>query len=144
MPTPAQSKQAREAITAYNAGLSPEQRREQAIRAGQASGAARQAHRLFKDILKDILSAPITDEDEAFAALKALGFERPRHEDAIMLAASKKAATGDIEAVRFLRDTLGEKPTEAFNMNLTGKPVKSLDLSKLSDEELEALADKSD
>ena len=126
------------------AEMSPEERVEHARQAGRKSGEARAAHRLFKDILKDILSAPITDEDDAFAALKALGFEKPRHEDAIMLAASKKAATGDIEAVRFLRDPLGEKPTEAFNMNLTGKPVKSLDLSKLSDEELEALADKSD
>ena len=128
-------------IEEYNEGLSAEQRSENARRAAIASGEARRAHRLFRDILKDILSAPLETESDAYEALQKLGVKKPRQEDAIMLAASRKASMGDVEAIRFLRDTLGEKPTESFNLGVQGKPIQALDLSKLSDEELEALAD---
>ena len=128
-------------IEEYNEGLSASERSEAARRAGKASGEARAAHRLFRDILKDILSAPLETESDAYEALQKLGIKKPRQEDAIMLAASRKASMGDVEAIRFLRDTLGEKPTESFNLGVQGKPIQALDLSKLSDEELEALAD---
>ena len=114
------------------------------MNAAKASGEARRAHRLFKDILKDILSAPLETEAEQFKALQALGIKNPRQEDAVMLAASQKAMTGDVEAIRFLRDTLGEKPTEAFNLSVSDRPIKSLELGKLSDAQLEELADKTD
>lgn len=135
---------ARHDIRDWQALQSKEQLSAVAKQGADASARVRASHRLFKDILKDILSAPLETEDEKFRALKALGIEHPKQEDAVMLAASQKAMSGDIEAVRFLRDTLGEKPTEAFNMNLTGKPVKALDLSGLSDQELEALADQAE
>lgn len=138
------SEAARAHMTAYNNGLTAEERKQAALRAGKASGEVRRRHRLFRDILKEILSAPLETEDEAYAALRKLGMESPRQEDAILLATAQKAASGDIEAVRFLRDTLGEKPTDSFNLNMSNKPVKSLDLSGLSDEELEALADEAD
>ena len=124
----------------WRASVSESERHEQAVAAAKASGEARRAHRLFKDILKEILAAPLETEDEQFAALKKLGLEHPRQEDAVMLAASQKARNGDIEAIRFLRDTLGEKPTEAFNLAVSDRPIKSLDLGTLSDQELEALA----
>lgn len=128
-------------IEEYNEGLSAEQRSENARRAAIASGEARRAHRLFRDILKDILSAPLETESDAYEALQRLGLKNPRQEDAIMLAAAKKAADGDVESIRFIRDTVGEKPTESFNVGVQGKPIQALDLSKLTDEELEALAD---
>lgn len=131
-------------IELHNAALSAEERHESAIRAGKASGEARRAHRLFKDILKDILSAPLESEDDAYKALQALGIKNPRQEDAVMLAASQKASTGDIEAIRFLRDTLGEKPTDAFNLSVSDRPIKSLDMASLSDEQLAELADKAE
>lgn len=126
-------------IEKYNESLSAEERKERALAAAAKSGPARVQHRLFRDIIKDIMAAPIAPGQEA-DALKALGL-KANHENAILLAAAQKASSGDIEAVRFLRDTLGEKPTESFNVGVQGKPIQALDLSKLSDEELEALAD---
>ena len=130
-------------IVAYNEALSPEERSAQAKRAGVASGEARARHRLFKDILKDILALPIDNEDVAYVQLKKLGI-KANHENAMMLATAKRAMLGDVEAARFVRDTVGEKPTEAMQLAITDKPVKSLDLNKLSDTELEALADQAD
>lgn len=130
-------------IEIYNEGLSPEERTEQAKRAAAASAKARAQHRLFKDILKDILALPIDDEDVAYEQLEKLGL-KANHENAMMLASAKRAMLGDIEAARFVRDTVGEKPTEAMQLAITDKPVKALDMNALSDEELEALADQAD
>lgn len=130
-------------IADYTAALSPEQRVENAKRAAQASAKARAKHRLFKDILKDVLATPISSQEEAFGQLKALGLEA-NHENAMMLAAAKRAMLGDIEAARFVRDTVGEKPTEAFNLAVHNGPIKALDMAGLSDQELEALADQAD
>ena len=131
-------------IEVYNEALSPEERTKNAKKAAQASVEVRRRHRLFRDILNDILSAPLETEAEQYEALRKLGIERPRQEDAIMLAASQKAKSGDVEAVRFLRDTLGEKPTEAFNIAVSDKPVKAMELGKLTDDELASLADQTD
>lgn len=130
-------------INDWNAGLSAEQRTANAKVAAAASAEARRAHRLFKDILKDVLTADLSKDDEMTKALETLGL-KPTHENALMLASVLKAKTGDIEAVRFVRDTLGEKPTEAFNLSVSDRPIKSLDLGTLTDQELEALADQAD
>ena len=61
--------------------------------------------------------------------------------NAINLAVSGKAAQGDVEAARYLRDTVGEKPREGLELgNLDDKPLASLDLSKLTDEQLQIIA----
>jgi len=127
-------------IRDWQATLTADQRRECALRAAAASGEARRTHRLFKDILKDIMSAPLETDNDCYAALQALGIKSPRQEDAVMLAAAQKASTGDIEAIRFLRDTLGEKPTEAFNLAVLDKPIRAMELNGKSDDELAALA----
>lgn len=74
-------------------------------------------------------------------ALEKLGLE-PTYSNAIALQTICKAATGDIEAARFARDTAGDKPTEALRLALSDKPIAAMDLSQLSDAELSALADK--
>jgi hypothetical protein len=43
-----------------------------------------------------------------------------------------------------VRDTIGEKPTEQYNLAVQDKPIKALDLSGMTDEQLEALADSAD
>lgn len=112
---------------------------ENASKAGKASAAARRKHKAFRDVFRDILSLDVTDEKVA-ETLQSLGLD-PSFANAIGLQAILKAAqTGDIEAARFARDTIGEKPTEALQMSFD-KPVKAMDLSKLSDAELEALAE---
>jgi len=130
-------------IEKHNAALSAEERTAAAKRAGAASGEARRAHKAFRLILREMLALDLEDADEAVAALKKLGL-KPNQENALMLAALAKAKSGDIEALRFVRDTLGEKPTENYNLGMADKPIRSIDLSELSDEELAALADRVD
>ena len=109
---------------------------------GVASGEAKRRKRTFRELIELVMTMEV-DDPAVHAKLTELGLD-PTHDMAITMAAVRKAETGDIEATRYLRDTKGEKPTEALNLGITGKDVKSLDLSKLSDAELEALADQED
>ena len=109
---------------------------------GKNNAERNRKYRTFRECLQTILTLEVGDE-ALRAELEKMGLD-PSYSNAISMAAIRKAAsTGDIEAARFTRDTVGEKPTEALNLNLD-KPVKSMDLSKLSDAELEALADRAD
>ena len=130
-------------INEWQSGLSAEERTANAKRGAAANAAARAQHRLFKDILKEVLACPVSDENELKAQLEALGL-KANYENAMMLATAHKATAGDVEAVRFVRDTVGEKPTEAFNLAVQNRPIKSLDLAGMTDQELQALADKAD
>ena len=62
--------------------------------------------------------------------------------NAISLAAVKAAQEGELDAARFVRDTVGEKPSQALDLEVRASNVRALDLSKLSDEQLEMLADR--
>lgn len=106
---------------------------------GVASGVAKRKKRTFRELIEQVMTMPV-DDPAIHAKLVELGLD-PTHDMAITMAAVRKAENGDIEATRYLRDTKGEKPTEALQMAITDKPIKSLDLSQLSDDELEALAD---
>ena len=109
---------------------------------GKVNAERNRRYRTFRECLQAILSLEVSDESLR-SELENMGLD-PSYSNAISMAAIRKAATtGDIEAARFTRDTVGEKPTEALQMTFD-KPVKSMDLSKLSDAELEALADQAD
>lgn len=55
-----------------------------------------------------------------------------------------RALDGDLEALKFIRDTIGEKPTEKHDLGLQAKPLAAYDLDKLSDEEVMAIAYRND
>ena len=130
-------------ISEWHAALTPEQRSELGRRGGVASGKARRRHRELRLILRELLAAPLTDDEQVSEALTGLGLEATQ-EAALMLAAVRKGKKGDTDALRFIRDTLGEKPTDAVELAVQSKPVRALDLNGLSDSELEALADRSE
>ena len=132
-----EQKPKRNPLMEYYSQLSPEQRTEQCRKAGIAGREARRKYRTQRELLSLILSAPIGDKEKA-KKLKEAGFPAT-YGGAMAFAATAKAVDGDIEAARFVRDTVGEKPTESYQMNVTDKPVKSLDLTQLTDEELEAM-----
>lgn len=129
-------------IEAYQRSLTESQRKESAMRAAKASGEARARRRLFRETLGDLMRSDAVPE-EIRAALEATGM-KVDIQSAILLAAARKAMQGDVEAMRYVRDTLGEKPTETFNLAVSDKPVQAMDLATLSDEELQALADRAD
>ena len=132
-----EQKPKRNPLMEYYSQLSPEQRTEQCRKAGIAGREARRKYRTQRELLSLILAAPVADESKA-KKLKDAGFPAT-YGGAMAFAATAKAVDGDIEAARYVRDTVGEKPTESYQMNVTDKPVKSLDLTQLTDEELEAM-----
>ena len=125
-----------------NRDYSPEQRREWAQKAGLASGEARRKRKSSMETMREVLSCRL-DDDDMIQKLKAFGLD-DSFGAGIALMQARRAIMGDTEAARFCRDTAGDKPTEALTLALTDKPVKAMDLTQLSDEELEALADRVD
>lgn len=119
---------------------------EEAVTNGQkggiASGQARKQRRMMRETISALLQARLDDAEMA-AALEAAGLPADL-QGGINLAIMRKALLGDVEAARYLRDTAGEKPTETFNLAMSDKPIRAMDLSTKSDEELEALADRVD
>ena len=120
-------------------GLSTETARELGRAGGLASGLARRQRRLLRDTLNALLTTPV-DDPVAIAALEAAGLP-PDLQGGVLLAVLRRALSGDVEAARYIRDTLGEKPTESFNLSVAQKPIQAMDLRQLSDEELLRLAD---
>ena len=126
----------------YN-GQTPEMARENGRKGGIASGVAKRQRKQLREVINEVLPMEVTDP-ELKAILESYGL-KPTHEVAMIVAALQRAERGDIEAGRFIHDTRGEKPVAELAVgNLLDKPIRSLDLSQLSDAELEALADMCD
>lgn len=129
-------------IGGYTRGLSAEERQANASKAGKASGAARRAHRPMREVLKMLMAMDTSDPD-MHEILTKLGLE-PTNDNAVALAQILQATQKrEAESARFIRDTLGEKPTEAYNIGIN-KPIQSMELGTMSDEELAALADRAE
>ena len=119
--------------------FTPEERAENGRKGGIASGVAKRRQKTFRESIKAIMSTT-TPDDEKRQRLEALGLDATVL-NAINLAVSGKAAQGDVEAARYLRDTAGEKPKDGLEIgNLDDKPLASLDMTKLTDEQLRIIA----
>lgn len=125
-----------------NRSTTPEQRREWASKAGKASAAKRYQHKRQQEILKDLLAIQC-DDDTACEALRALGLDET-FANAANLSVMRRALKGDVECLRYIRDTIGEKPSESMQLGVFSTPVRALDMTKLSDAELQVLADRAD
>ena len=125
-----------------NRSFTAEQRREWAAMGGRARGEQLHRQKLQRDIFKEMLFLDCDDE-QLCGELEKLGLDTT-FAGAMNLAVLRRALRGDIECVRYIRDTLGEKPTESMQLGVFNTPVKALDMTKLSDAELEALADRAD
>ncbi len=92
----------------------------------------------MKEVLGQFMDREVADE-KAAEKLRQLGLD-PSVTNAMGLSLVKRAVQGEVTAVRFLRDILeGEEKNDLLN-----KPVRALDLTKLTDEQLAALADRED
>ena len=128
------------AIERYNATLSDAERREAARRAGLASGRARAKYKTQRETLRQILSMRLTDRNAA-DMLEELGLD-PTFATAVALAQVQAAAEkANTEAAKYVRDTVGEKPTDSYNIAVGKRDLSSVDMSELSDEELAAIID---
>ena len=119
--------------------------REAGRKGGKASAALRRRRRLIQDALIDLLSLPLIEQNDidktAIEILTIAGVPDPTQADALAVAMLLKAKAGDVEAAKFTRDTSGEKPRQGVEIgNLDGQPFEAIDLSKLSDEQLQQRA----
>lgn len=105
--------------------LNPVQTKEEAKKRGKAggiaSGKARREKKLMRETLDIMLSMPLKDGKNAdvesiqnFAALKGKNISV---QDAIMIAQIQKAMKGDTKAAEYVRDTVGQKPTDQVAVN---------------------------
>lgn len=121
----------------------PEQIKEWVTKANLASQEARRKKRRLSDAAKWLLAAKsIISDDEVREKLLELGIDDATNAEALMVVALKKAAKGDVDAMRFVRDTGGEAPSS--KVELTGdpdRPVATMDLRSMSEEELMRLAE---
>lgn len=90
-----------ENIVLYNESLSLEERRESAKRAGKASGRARRMKRTLKEELLLLLAQGDTQER-------------------LSLALIEKASNGDLKAFEVIRDTIGQKPVQKQETDMSG------------------------
>ncbi len=100
------------------------QNREEAKKNGRkggiASGKARREKKLFRETLETILSMSLNqgkdvsvDDIKNFASIKGKNISV---QDAILIAQIQKAMKGDTRAAEYVRDTIGENPTNKVNL----------------------------
>ena len=89
---------------------------EEQSKGGKASGEARRRKKEMRERLEILLSMPISKGKEIdIEKIKGFGELKGKNitvEDAVLIAITQKALKGDISAGTFLRDTVGEKPTD--------------------------------
>lgn len=119
--------------------LSPEEARAYGAKGGKASGESRRRMKTFREVARAILDSPETDPD-VLELLRLIGLEGTKR-DALTLAQITKAGKGDTDAFKVIRDTIGEKPAEQVELGgMADRPIETIDLTKLSDDELRQLA----
>ena len=105
-----------------NARLTPEQRRENASKAGIASGEARRAKKTLREIM------------ETYGQMPAEELEGVSNDEAVVVAQYRLAKSdkpGSTGAASFIRDTKGEKPHDVIETpDIEIKPL--VDLTKRS------------
>jgi hypothetical protein len=105
---------------------------------GKASSEKQRRRKTQAEIIRQIMDLKLTPEEGA-DKLEALGLDPTWATDA-NVAVMQKARKGDVESLRYLRDTIGEKPRDGLEIgNLDGQPLSTIDLSTLSDEQLRAM-----
>lgn len=80
-----------------------------ASKGGKASGKARRKKKELKQLLELALSQPYKDGDDNYFAVTA--------------ALVEKALNGDVKAYEVIRDTIGQKPTQKIEADVTSDIV---------------------
>ena len=117
---------------------SEEKQREIRSMGGKASQAKQKRRKTQAEIIRQIMELKLTPEEGA-DKLEALGLDPTWATDA-NVAVMQKARKGDVESLRYLRDTIGEKPRDGLEIgNLDGQPLSTIDMSALTDDQLRAM-----
>ena len=124
--------------------LTPEEKTESARRAGLASGKKKREKKLLRDIANDLMSADfsaVAENDEKLSQmLQLLGNKAPTGGDLMMLSAMIKGIRGDVDALKFVRDTSGQRPADVQAVTVSRGDLDGVDLRTVSTEELLQIA----
>lgn len=100
-----------------------EEARERGRRGGIASGEARRRKKTMRETLEAVLAMQVGDgkstDIEAITKFAQLKGKNITVQEAMIIAQAQKALKGDLAALQFIRDTMGQKPTD--NMNLVAE-----------------------
>lgn len=102
-----------------------DQSREEAKKNGQkggiASGKARRERKAFKETLETLLSMSINDGDavsiDDIQSIVSLGGQNMSVQEMILFAQIQKAMQGDTKAAEYVRDSIGQKPSDKLLVN---------------------------
>lgn len=102
---------------------SKEEARERGRLGGIASGKARREKKAMRDTLEELLTMSLKNGKptsvEKIKSIAAIKGKNISVQEAVMLAQVQKALKGDVRAAEFIRDTIGQKPTD--NMYVSGE-----------------------
>ena len=122
----------------------PEEYKDNCRKAGIRSGEVKRARKRAEEILKIYLAMPLKkrlnadiEEIQSFEQLKGKNITV---NEAIQLKQVQKALNGDLASAQYIRDTVGDKPTEKVEM----KAEVNNPFEGLTTEELRKLIDKED
>jgi hypothetical protein len=121
----------------------PEEQYEINAAGGRASAAAKRRRRAMREVARAMLDTELCANDSLRKELGERGFQDYTEAAAVLLAQLNRARAGDTDAAKFLRDTSGERPADQLAIgNLDDRPFETLDLSTLSDADLQYLLSK--
>lgn len=106
-----------------NEARTPEERRENARKAGVASGIARAKKRTLREIAEMVGTMPVTDP-KMLAKLHEAGFQDPiTNDDAAFFGIVRKAQSGDPSAMKLLAEMRGQYSTRVEVEPVQPKPL---------------------
>lgn len=110
---------------------------------GRAAAEARRRRKAMREVARAMLDTELRANDSLRTELTDRGFKDYTEAAAVLLAQLNRARAGDTDAAKFLRDTSGERPADQLAIgNLDDRPFETLDLSTLSDADLQYLLSK--
>lgn len=114
-----------------NEARTPEERRENARKAGKASGVARARKRTLRELAEIIGSMP-TKNPKTIAIMEKAGFkpEEMTNDMATMLAMQLKSQAGDVSAAKLLAEMRGQYSTRVEVEPVQPKPLIDLTEAK--------------
>ena len=90
-----------------NEQRTPAERRENARKAGRASGESRRRRKAMREAFDELLSREFTDKEG----------NTTDGVTALVTRVYQKALKGDMKAVQFIRDTVGEMPVQRMELS---------------------------
>ena len=101
-----------------NEARTPSQRRENARKAGRASGRKRREMREMRETLRAMLDMPLRPGGVTTAqTMDGMEGKNMTVAQAVALAQLRKAMDGDTRAAEFVRDTSGQRPSDRVELS---------------------------